>query len=85
MPSSTVIPDLPCRDVHAASQWLSGAFGFTPRLVIGSHRIQLLTGEGGDVVLFGAADPALSSIMVRVTDADTHCERARSLRCANPH
>jgi len=77
MPSSTAIPELACRDVRAASDWLSDAVGFAPRLVIGSHRIQMVV-EDGDVVLFGAEDPAPGSVMVRVVNADIHCERARA-------
>jgi uncharacterized glyoxalase superfamily protein PhnB len=77
MPSSTVIPELACRDVHAAGAWLSGAFGFTPRLVIGNHRIQMSVGSG-HVVLVDSAAGTSASVMVRVEDADAHCERARA-------
>jgi predicted enzyme related to lactoylglutathione lyase len=81
MPSSTVIPELACRDVLAASEWLCGAFGFSQRVVIGDHRVQMSVQSGdagGHLVLVGSADGTPASTMVRVDDADGHCERARA-------
>jgi uncharacterized glyoxalase superfamily protein PhnB len=81
IPSSTVIPVLYYADVHAASAWLCKAFGFTERLRIFDHRIQLNVGDGAVVVADGPgsspADGAVSvAIMVRVRNVDEHCETA---------
>ena len=46
VPAATVIPELAYPDVNAAADWLCAAFGFRPRLVIGSHRVQLVFGDG---------------------------------------
>jgi uncharacterized glyoxalase superfamily protein PhnB len=43
-PPCTVIPVLSYPDVNAAADWLCNAFGFTVRLRIGNHRIQLWAG-----------------------------------------
>jgi uncharacterized glyoxalase superfamily protein PhnB len=50
MPASTVIPVLGYPDIHAASNWLCGAFGFAERLRIFDHRIQLSVGDGHVVI-----------------------------------
>jgi uncharacterized glyoxalase superfamily protein PhnB len=77
MPQATVIPVLACPDVVAAAAWLCGAFGFTVRLGIGDHRIQLNVGEGGAVVLASAPAAARgASVMIRVEDVDAHHARA---------
>ena len=81
MPASVVIPELAVRDVTAASAWLSTAFGMTPRLVIGNHRIQMTVHSGGgpgEFVLVGSALAAPASVMIRIEDAEAHCSRARS-------
>jgi len=81
IPPSVVVPEVPVRNVHAASAWLSNAFGFIPRLVIGDHRIQMrVVGDGGsgDVVLVGSPSPAPTSVMVRIEDVDGHCAHARA-------
>src|SRR3954454_25133231 len=87
IPAATVIPVLIYPDVRAAVDWLRAAFGFEERLQIGErHRSQLRVGEGGAVV---AADvrreqtpprpgEVTHSVLVRVEDARSHCERARS-------
>jgi uncharacterized glyoxalase superfamily protein PhnB len=74
----TVIPVLSYPDVGAAVDWFSKAFGFTVRLRIANHRIQLKAGDGCIVVAEGNV-PADSAhlVMVRVPDADSHHERAR--------
>lgn len=79
MPPSTVIPVLTYADVREAVEWLCNAFGFRERLRIGNHRVQLLFGDGHIVVTGRSAvhQPQADSIMVRVDDADSHCERAR--------
>lgn len=81
IPSCTVIPQLAYPDVGQAADWLCRAFGFTMRLRIGHHRVQLNVGDGAVVVTedgtggTGARDR--HSPMVRVEDVDSHCERAR--------
>jgi uncharacterized glyoxalase superfamily protein PhnB len=80
IPSVTVIPELAYRDVPAAARWLCGAFGFTERLRIFDHRIQLTFGDGAIVVTeLGDATTARDhAVMVRVDDVDAHCEHARA-------
>jgi uncharacterized glyoxalase superfamily protein PhnB len=87
MPRSSVIPTLAYANVTEASRWLCDAFGFKERLRIGTHRIQLVLGDGAVVVTAltagadrGAADAskaATHSLLVRVEDADRHHEQAR--------
>ncbi len=74
-----VIPVIGYPDVRAATDWLRRAFGFTERLRIGDHRVQLDVGDGSIVV---TREPGLPTgrcahaIMVRVADAKAHCEQA---------
>lgn len=84
IPRATVIPVLAYHDVNHAAAWLCEAFGFSVRLRIGGHRVQLnvadaavtlremRSGEDGAPLGIG------HSITVRVEDADAHCERARA-------
>ena len=73
-------------DVREAVAWLSAAFGFVERLQIGeSHRSQLNFGDGAVIVgdVHGERHPPAAgvvthSVVVRVDDANAHCERARS-------
>ena len=51
MAPGPVIPELAYADVPQAARWLCDAFGFTERLRIGSHRIQLHVGAGAIVVV----------------------------------
>ena len=80
---ATVIPVLAYADVHAAAAWLCEAFGFTVRLRIGDHRVQLNVGDGAVTVRemrAGEAEAALGlgcSLTVRVEDADARCRQAR--------
>ena len=76
IPDSSVIPVLGYADVTQAADWLCRAFGFTPRLRIGNHRVQLVYGNGALVVTEGTVGEG-GSVMVRVADADAHCEQAR--------
>lgn len=81
MPRSTVIPELAYPNVTEASEWLCDAFGFTVRLRIANHRVQLNVGDGAVVVTEGP-DPALPGvlahgIMVRVEDVNAHHARAK--------
>lgn len=88
MPVSGVIPVLCYPDVSQAAEWLCAAFGFRARLVIGAHRVQLHAGSAAIVVAGGAAPNASSasmSIMVRVTDANAHFERAKAHGAAVLH
>jgi uncharacterized glyoxalase superfamily protein PhnB len=86
MPEATVIPVLFYVDVPAAATWLCQAFGFVERLRIADHRVQLDIGQGaivvarrrdaGQVILSAAT----ASMMVRVSNVDLHCARARNAR-----
>jgi uncharacterized glyoxalase superfamily protein PhnB len=87
IPSATVIPVLIYHDVRAAVEWLGRAFGFVERLRIGeSHRSQLEVGDDGAVIIGdvrGNRRPprdgvVTHSVVVRVQDANAHCERARA-------
>lgn len=83
IPRATVIPVLAYPDVNQAAAWLCDAFGFTVRLRIGSHRVQLNVGDGAVIVRelrqneVNARLGAGHSILVRVEDADDHCKRAK--------
>lgn len=86
IPPSVVIPVLIYPDVREAVAWLCGAFGFVERVRIGeNHRSQLSVGE--DAVIIGDVrgdrrpprrGEVTHSVMVRVEDADAHCQRARA-------
>ena len=87
MPASTVIPVLVYGDVREAVEWLCRSFGFTERLRIFDHRVQLNVGSGHLVVSDGGpVTPTGHSIMVRVADIDAHCRRAidSGARILNP-
>jgi uncharacterized glyoxalase superfamily protein PhnB len=78
VPPCIVIPVLIYPDPSAAADWLSAAFGFTVRLRIANHRIQMRAGDGCVTIAEGNVVPDRSHIIqVRVEDARTHCERAR--------
>ena len=82
MPPSTVIPVLAYPDVSYAAEWLCAAFGFSVRVRIGSHRVQLNVGDGAVILRElrpGEAEQKLglgTYVMVRVDDVDAHCRRA---------
>jgi uncharacterized glyoxalase superfamily protein PhnB len=82
VPTASVIPELAYRDVAQAAAWLCNAFGFTERLRIGNHRVQLVLGDGAMVVTelgenaAPEADRATHSMLVRVDDADRHRDQA---------
>lgn len=94
MPPGTVIPVLGYEDVDEAARWLCDTFGFTVRLRIGSHRIQLLVSNGlggeGSVVVTERGEHASTgeshSVMVQVADAQGHYEHAQACgaEIANP-
>ena len=80
MPPSVIIPEIPYPDVRQAVDWLCRCFGFVERLRIGNHRAQLTYDQGSIVVTALGGDPVAShSIMVRVTDVDSHHARAARL------
>jgi uncharacterized glyoxalase superfamily protein PhnB len=77
-PPGVIIPELAYSDVVAAARWLCATFGFTERLRIGDHRIQLVFGGAG-VVAVGASPPAEPgrAVLVRIADVAAHCAHAR--------
>ena len=76
-PPCAVIPVLRYPDPGAAATWLGRAFGFTVRLRIANHRIQMRAGEGCLTIAEGDAVPSHSfMVQVRIEDARGHCERA---------
>ena len=78
VPPCPVIPVLTYPDPSVAAAWLSTAFGFTVRLRIANHRIQMKAGEGCFTIREGNVTPNNSqSVQVRIEDAAAHCERAR--------
>jgi uncharacterized glyoxalase superfamily protein PhnB len=78
VPPCTVIPVLIYPDPGVAADWLSAAFGFTVRLRIANHRIQMKAGDGCITIAEGNVKPNGSHItQVRIEDASAHCERAR--------
>jgi uncharacterized glyoxalase superfamily protein PhnB len=80
VPPCAVIPVLIYADPGAAAAWLSQAFGFTVRLRIANHRIQMKAGDGCVTIAEGTVAPNHSHshiIQVRIEHADRHCERAR--------
>ncbi len=78
MPGSDVIPELAYPDVREAAAWLCRAFGFSERLRIGGHRVQLTFGAGAMVAIEGDGVAAGKShgVLVRVADAEAHYRRA---------
>lgn len=83
IPRAALIPDLGYADVRAAATWLCEALGFTERLRIANHRIQLTFGDCALVVIEGPdrPDPAYASthvMMLRVEDIDAIFARALS-------
>ena len=78
VPPCPVIPVLQYPDPGSAAQWLSKAFGFTVRLRIANHRIQMRAGEGCFTIREGEVAPNQSVIVqVRIEDVLGHCERSR--------
>ena len=78
VPPCTVIPVLIYPDPALAADWLIKAFGFSVRLRIANHRIQMRAGQGCFTIAEGDIAPNRSHIIqVRIEDAHTHCERAR--------
>jgi uncharacterized glyoxalase superfamily protein PhnB len=86
IPSATVIPVLIYPDVREAVDWLGAAFGFAERVRIGEdHRSQLSFGAGAVIIGDVRSDrrpprpgEVTHSVVVRVDDAEAHCERSRA-------
>jgi uncharacterized glyoxalase superfamily protein PhnB len=82
IPRATVIPVLAYPDVNQAAAWLCDAFGFTVRLRIGTHRVQLNVGDGAVIVREMRPNESSASLgvghslTIRVEDADAHCKSA---------
>lgn len=72
MPASAVIPLLPYASVTEAAAWLERVFGFSVRLSIGEHRIQMNAGGGHVVLTLMGGLATRSSVMMRVADVDAH-------------
>lgn len=78
VPPCQVIPVLRYPDPGVAAEWLGKAFGFTVRLRIANHRLQMRAGEGCFTIGEGNIVPNHSSaVQVRIENALSHCERAR--------
>ena len=78
VPPCAVIPVLIYPDPGVAAEWLAKAFGFSVRLRIANHRIQMQAGDGCFTIAEGNVAPNHSCIVqVRIEDALGHCERAR--------
>lgn len=78
VPPCPIIPVLYYPDPSVAASWLAKAFGFTVRLRIANHRIQMRAGQGCFTIGEGNVRPERSHItQVRIEDARSHCERAR--------
>ena len=83
IPNATLIPEFGYPDPGEAAEWLASAFGFSIRVKIGNHRIQINAGDGAFVIVEQSGGPSLSyehtqRALVRVADADAHCARARA-------
>ena len=79
VPPCPVIPVLCYPDPSYAAEWLGKAFGFTVRLRIANHRIQMRAGQGCFTIREGSDAPNGScTVQVRIEDASGHCERARA-------
>ena len=80
VPPCVVIPVLIYPDPGAATDWLSKAFGFTIRLRIANHRVQMKAGDGCFTIAEVKVIPNNSHIVqVRIEDAKGHCERDRTV------
>src|SRR5437588_4709336 len=79
VPPCPVIPVLIYPDPDAAADWLREAFGFTVRLRIANHRIQMKAGDGCFTIAEGNMTPSNSQhVQLRIDDANAHCECARN-------
>jgi uncharacterized glyoxalase superfamily protein PhnB len=87
IPNATVIPVLAYPNAPEAAAWLCAAFGFTIRIRIGTHRVQLNVGDGaaqGGIIVrelrpheVGLPLGIGHSTHVRVEDVDAHYAHAQ--------
>ena len=79
VPPCPVIPVLIDPDPGVAAEWLNNkAFGFSVRLRIANHRIQMRAGDGCITVAEGDVSPNHSMIVqIRIEDALSHRKRSR--------
>lgn len=83
IPRAIVIPVLAYPNAPEAAAWLCEAFGFTVRLRVDTHRVQLNVGEGAVIVRelrpyeHNAPLGLGHNLTVRIEDADAHCTHAR--------
>ncbi len=83
IPRATVIPVLAYPDAPEAAAWLCRTFGFTVRLRVDTHRVQLNVGDGAVIVRESRTyemDLPLGlghNLTVRIVDVDAHCTHAR--------
>ncbi|GGG95485.1 VOC family protein [Silvibacterium dinghuense] len=79
VPPCPVIPVLRYPDPGVAAAWLEAAFGFTVRLRIANHRIQMYASQGCFTIGEGDIAPNASALVqVRIENAWEHCEHART-------
>lgn len=87
MPQSVIIPEIPYPDVLEAADWLCSNFGFSVRLRIGNHRVQLKFNQG-DLVITGPSPMPVPhhSIMVRLSNIDHHYAQTvlKGVKIVNP-
>ncbi len=78
-PPASVIPVVSYPDIVAAAAWLEAAFGFTRRLIVFDHRIQMNFGSG-NFILTDKPSPGPSgfTVMIRIADCRAVCQRARA-------
>jgi uncharacterized glyoxalase superfamily protein PhnB len=80
IPRCTVIPEIGYPNLRKAADWLSNAFGFSVRIRIGDHRVQMNVGDGAVVLIEGASEGQAArgfGVLVRVDDVDKHCAQAK--------
>lgn len=80
IPQVTVVPELAYPDVGGAAEWLRDVFGFSVRLRIANHRVQMNVGDGAIVLTEAPANAAADSwhsVMVRVDDVNAHHAQAK--------
>src|SRR3954463_12616083 len=78
VPPGPVIPVITSPAPGAAADWLSKAFGFTVRLRIANHRIQMKAGDGCFTIAEGKVAPNNSHIVQgRIEAAARHSDRRR--------
>ena len=82
IPAAHVIPVLAYADAQKAADWLRDAFGFTVRIIIRGHRVQMNVGTGAIIVRefrpgeHEARRGIGCSVTIRIEDVDAHYARA---------